>query len=89
MAWHVPGEFGLEGLPPWALGMVEQCWGENPDDLRVVYTNFQGDFLSGFALIKQGEDVILSLLGDGLHDEMAEAGGVLGLYLEPNWVWYD
>ena len=62
---------------------------EKPDDFRVVYTNFQCNFLSEFALIKQGEDVILSLLGHGLHDEMAEARGVLGLYLEPNWVLYD
>ena len=58
--------------------------GGNPDDLRVMYTNFQCNFVSGFALIKQGEDVILTLLGDGLHDEMAEAGGILGLDLEPN-----
>ena len=63
--------------------------GEKPDDFRVVCTNFQCSFLSGFALIKQGEDVIPSSLGDGLHDQMGEAGGVLGLYLEHNWVWYD
>ena len=57
---------------------------EKPDNFRVVYTNLQCNFVSGFALIKQGEDVILTLLGDGLHDEMAEAGGILGLDLEPN-----
>ena len=45
------------------LGNGRQMLGEKPDDFRVVYTNFQCDFLSGFALIKQGEDVILS--GEG------------------------
>ena len=51
--------------------------GAKPDDFRVVYTNSWSDFLSGSALIKQGEDVIMSLLGDGLHDELAEAGALI------------
>ena len=71
------------------LGYGRKMLGEKPDDFRVVCTNFHCNFLSGFSLIKQGEDGILNLLGDGLHDEMAEAGGVSSLYLEPNWVWYD
>ena len=58
--------------------------GAEPTDCGVVYTNFQCDFSAGFALIKQGENVILSLLGDGFHDEMEESGGVLGPNFEPN-----
>ena len=49
--------------------------GPKPADCGVVYINFLCDFSAGLALIKQGENVILSLLGDGFHDGLAEAGG--------------
>ncbi len=58
--------------------------GAKPAHCGIVYTNFQCDFSARLSLIKQGENVILSLLGDGLHDGMAEAGGVLGLNFELN-----
>ena len=45
-----------------------------PDEFKIVYTSFQCYFLSGFALIQWGEDVILSLLGDGLHQQSRPVG---------------
>ena len=38
-------------------------------DSRVVDTNFLSNLPAGFALFKQGDDVILSLLGNGFHDD--------------------
>ena len=55
-----------------------------PAHCGIVYINFQCNFFARLPLIKQGENVILSLLRDGLHDGMAEAGGVLGLNFELN-----
>ena len=58
--------------------------GVKPDYCGVVYTSFQCSLSARLALIKQGGNVNLSLLGDGLHDGMAESGGVLGLNLRLN-----
>ena len=58
--------------------------GVKPAHCGIVYTNFQHGFSARLSLIKQGENVILSLLGDGLHDGMAESGGVLRLNLRLN-----
>ncbi len=52
--------------------------GAKPAHCGIVYTNFQHDFSARLSLIKQGENVILSLLGDGLHDGMAEALIIMG-----------
>src|SRR6266436_6595797 len=38
-------------------------------DSRVVHTNFLSNLPAGFALFKQEDDVILSLLGNGFHDD--------------------
>ncbi len=58
--------------------------GANSVNCGGVDINFQHDFHEGLALIKQVENVILSLLGDGLHDGVAEAGGVLCLNFKLN-----
>ena len=38
-------------------------------DSRVVDTNLLSNLPAGFALFKQGDDIILSLLGNGFHDD--------------------
>ena len=84
MAWHIVVEFSLEGLSSGALGMIEQCWEQGLPTMEQWTPISSTIFSVGLALIRQGKNVILKLLGDGLHDGMAEAGGVLCLNFKLN-----
>ena len=71
---------------PLGLWNGRMMLGAEPVHCRVVHTNSKCNFSAGLALVKQGENIILGLLGDGFHDGMAECGGVWGLDFKLNGV---